>query len=211
MTSVRQLPTTNTDELVWCRFKDGSERDFAVLFERYGNLLLNYGLTVESDRDLVKDAIQELFITLWQQRQQLATVNSVKFYLISSLRRSLLRQKKSLRRERTDQEAYWLTNNDAAPPADSPLLVSEQTTAQARVLTEAVNQLPKRQREAIFLRFYEAMSYDDIGIIMSLNYQVVRNLVHRAVKSLRGQLTRFRPVFFDALLLVCLLLTGGLC
>ena len=186
----------NVDEMVWHRFKTGSEHDFALLFERYSTPLLKYGLTLEADRDRVKDAIQELFIGLWQQRQQVAEVRSVRFYLLSSLRRALLRQKATDRRLRHDQTAYIRSTDGWTSPADHQLLTSEQCTTQEGLLARAVNDLPKRQREAIFLRFYEALPYDDIAVIMSLGYQVVRNLVHRAVKTLRQQLSRFHPIFF---------------
>jgi RNA polymerase sigma factor (sigma-70 family) len=199
---VDTLLPDNTDEMVWHRFRTGSERDFALLFERYSTSLLKYGLTLESDRDRVKDAIQDLFVQLWQQRQHSAEVNAVKPYLMTSLRRSLLRQKTTTRRLGEEMSAYLRTISDNTPAADETLLSAEQRSVREQLLTGAVNDLPKRQREAVFLRFYEAMSYEDIGAIMSLGYQVVRNLVHRAVKTLRQQLIRFRPAFLDVLSLL---------
>ena len=194
------------DELVWHRFKTGSERDFARLFERYSTLLFKYGLTIESDRDLVKDSIQDLFVALWQQRRQLAEVKSVKIYLITALRRSLLKHKVANRRTKQQQTDYAFSIDAESHPADGALLSLESTALQDELLMNAVNQLPNRQREAVFLRFYEALSYEEISTVMTLGYQVVRNLVHRAVKTLRSELARFRLVFLDALSVTTLLL-----
>ena len=194
----------DTDEMLWYRFKTGSERDFARLFDRYSNLLFSYGLTIESDRDLVKDCIQDLFVALWQQRRQLADVKSVKIYLITALRRSLLKHKVASRRTKQQQADYAVSANVSSCPADGALLSLENVALQDQLLMKAVNQLPNRQREAVFLRFYEALSYEEISAVMSLGYQVVRNLVHRAMKTLRSELARFRAVFLDILAVVAL-------
>ena len=52
-------------------------------------------------------------------------------------------------------------------------------------ITQALNQLSKRQKEAIYLKFYTEMDYQQIAEIMQLNYQSVRNLVHASLKKLR--------------------------
>lgn len=53
------------------------------------------------------------------------------------------------------------------------------------LLRDALNALAPRQKEAIYLRFFEGLNYNEISGIMELNYQSARNLIHRAVEQVR--------------------------
>ena len=57
---------------------------------------------------------------------------------------------------------------------------------QKEVLLAALDELSPRQREIIYLRFYQNLSYEEIADIMDLNYQTSRNLLYKAIRSLRG-------------------------
>jgi RNA polymerase sigma factor (sigma-70 family) len=65
------------------------------------------------------------------------------------------------------------------------IIESEMAEEQAHQLQEAMRELPDRQREALYLRYYQDMDYRDICAIMDINYQSVRNLVASAIRSLR--------------------------
>ena len=64
-------------------------------------------------------------------------------------------------------------------------LIAQQTDAeqQARLL-RALNDLSKRQREALYLKFFDGFSYEHIAEVMSFNPQSGRNLVFNALKTL---------------------------
>ncbi|RZK52474.1 MAG: sigma-70 family RNA polymerase sigma factor [Hymenobacter sp.] len=79
-------------------------------------------------------------------------------------------------------------------------LIAQQTDAeQGQRLLAALNQLSKRQREALYLRFFDDFSYERIAEVMALNIQSVRNLIFRALQVLRQVLA--------SLLLLCLVRT----
>ena len=52
-------------------------------------------------------------------------------------------------------------------------------------IANAINQLPARQKEIIYLKIYKGLSYEEISEIMEINYQVVRNLLCQALKTFR--------------------------
>jgi RNA polymerase sigma factor (sigma-70 family) len=54
---------------------------------------------------------------------------------------------------------------------------------------KAVRQLPARQQEIVFLRFFEKLSYEQISDVTGLDYQVLRNTIYRSVKTLQKQLS----------------------
>ena len=53
-------------------------------------------------------------------------------------------------------------------------------------ITEALNNLSSRQREAIYLRYFEELDFDTIAIIMDMNVQSVRNTLHRGLQAMRN-------------------------
>ena len=80
------------DGLLWKEMKEGNEFAFREIFDIYSDLLFQYGTTIGSDRELIKDSVQELFITLWTHRNTIGNARSVKYYLFFSLRRIILKK-----------------------------------------------------------------------------------------------------------------------
>ncbi len=73
---------TNREEknsILWREMKEGNEFAFREIFELFSNPLFQYGWTIVKDRELVKDCVQELFISLWVNRQSIGTARSVKY------------------------------------------------------------------------------------------------------------------------------------
>jgi RNA polymerase sigma factor (sigma-70 family) len=175
-----------SDASLWAQFKEGDAEAFRLMYERYNNILFKYGLSVINDREIVKDAMQDLFVELWKKRGNLSIANSVKFYLLISLRRLLIQKSKDEQKRNGNLKLFnWQIFEDKSPAIIEKMIHAENQHAQALVLNEGLKSLPSRQREVIFLRFYQDLDYKDVGIIMNLSYQVVRNTIHKAVKSLR--------------------------
>jgi RNA polymerase sigma factor (sigma-70 family) len=69
------------------------------------------------------------------------------------------------------------------------ILINEETNIQLQQqIARILNGLPKRQREILFLKYYDGWSYGQISEISGIKYQSVVNHVHRAVTQIRGEL-----------------------
>jgi len=53
------------------------------------------------------------------------------------------------------------------------------------MILRALNKLPPRQKEIIYLKIYKGLNYEEISEVMSINYQVVRNLLCQALKTFK--------------------------
>ena len=177
----------------------GDAEALSVLFEVYYDPLYYYGLKLTGDEELVKDCIQNLFQKLWRRREGLRALQVVKAYLFKALRRHLGDETKLLRQHRHLLPAY--TDSFEVTYSHEEFLIAQQGDAeQSARLLAALNQLSKRQREALYLKFYDGFSYERIAEVMSLNTQSVRNLVFNALQTLR-------KVMVLALMLVLMLAT----
>ena len=166
-----------------------------ILYRRYYDLLLNYGLKIYPDKELVKDCIQDLFVKLHLSRKLSNTI-CVKTYLLKALR-NLLTDKLSSIKETEDVEkvCFNLTIDNFALSAlfkqnDEELKLSRQ-------LLNAYHQLPANQREAIYLRYVKGLPYREMAEVLDIAPQSSINLVSRALTKLRAimQLEKIILVF----------------
>jgi RNA polymerase sigma factor (sigma-70 family) len=175
------------EEELWLAFQRGEERAFAYLFHTYYNDLYHYALKIGRDEALAKDVLQELFASVWRTRAQLGAVKAIKPYLMKSLRRAVLR---ALSRQKS-----LLAKARQSPVPDiifSPeevVIRDESSSTRRGLVLQQLNGLSPRQREVIYLRYYDELSYDEIAQVMGLHYQSVMNHLHKALKALRSNQT----------------------
>lgn len=176
---------TATDEELWNSFRAGKKKAISELFLRYHADLYRYGLKINQNQDVVHDSIQELFLKLWSKKDVLDHVNAVKKYLIVSLRRIIISQLRTYEaRERRENE-YFGQPYQSYFNAEDKIIKSETDQERKRLLREAVATLTERQREILFLKYFEGFENREIAEIMDLSYQRVRNLLHEAIVRLR--------------------------
>lgn len=164
----------------------GDSQALATLFEVYYDALFHYGLKLAGDEELVKDCIQNLFQKLWRRHENLRSVQVVKPYLFKALRRHIGDETKLLRQHRLLPS--YSDTFDVTYSYEDFLIKQQNTQEQSQQLLAALNKLSKRQREALYLKFFDGFSYEKISEVMSLNIQSVRNLVFMALQALRKAL-----------------------
>ena len=177
-----QFSTLSEDQTLWDNFRGGDSVAYADLITKYSKVLFRYGIRFIGDDDLVKDCIQDVFLELWNRRERINSTASVKSYLLKALRLRIFREK-----------AKWNTaqelDNDYCFNIEFNIeerLIDEQTSTENRLKIERVlNSLPKRQKEVLYLRFYEGLDHDKISQVMQLSKQSVYNLLHEAINHLR--------------------------
>ncbi len=175
-----------SDSELWQRFKRGEESAYAQIFRTNYPSMRSYGLKFEHNVAVVEDCIQEVFLQLWQRRDSLSPVDNIKPYLLKSVRRKVIRQGASQKAKRL--LAGILSQEYAFEVVFSPeqeLIQTQASQEKTAQLQAQLDRLPARQKEILYLLFYQGMSYEEIGVVMSLNYQSARNLVHRAIKLLK--------------------------
>ncbi|UCS91800.1 sigma-70 family RNA polymerase sigma factor [Echinicola marina] len=180
---------------IWREFQQGSELALAKIFKLYAHNLFNYGRQITAHEDLVNDAIQDVFYQLIKSKHKISTANSIKYYLFSSFRRRLMRLLKQKRKmiceENIEKEGQFLMSIDP----DYHSIQTMFTLDQKKVLEEACNQLPVRQREILSLYFFEGLSYKEIASVMDFSQvKSARKLLYRALDSLNTRLHKHKDI-----------------
>lgn len=176
-------PAYMNDSVLWDAFRGGDEKALVTIFNRFLQPLYNYGYKLNKDKELVKDTIQELFAELWQKRERLGETDSIKLYLFKSLRRKLNRLNSKLQKQILKIVSL---EQEHTTPSHEFALIAEQTSQEQRERVMAMlNKLTRREREVIFLRYFEELECSEIAQIMDLSKQAVYNLVHHALDHFR--------------------------
>lgn len=178
------------DQQLWQSLKDGREDALERIYREHVDALLRYGRQFSTDVNLVQDCIHDLFVELWRNRSGLGDNDNIRPYLLVALRRKVIRRIKKLQKTQNEwdnKEVEFL----AIPAIDASIIDREISEANSTALKKAMTQLSKRQREALYLKYFEEMSYEEICEALEINYQSVRNLVSAGLKALRKYMTIF--------------------
>ena len=154
---------------------------FEAIYLKYYATLLVYGKTMTAHEQLIEDAIQELFLVIWQNGESLLIKSSFENYLFVAFRNNLI---KKIKKQRLSE-----LNFDVAVEIDETVSLEE-----TQQLKEWLEKLPPSQKEVIFLRYYQNKSYLEISEILNISYQVARNFAYRGIKFLKKNMKRMHSV-----------------
>lgn len=177
---------------LWMRFVEGDDKAYAELYNLYIDDLFAYGMHFTPDRESVKDCIQEVFISLYNNRSKKRKVGNIKCYLFTSLKNELFDLfKKSVEYYQIETIEPVFTVGYSVEDLFVKTEIDQYNIAKVK---EVLQSLTPRQNEVLYYRYVEEMSYDEIGELMQMNYQSVRNLIHRSILKAREIVPRY--VFF---------------
>lgn len=179
-------PELKDENHLWQLMLQGDKTALAELMDYYLDALYNYGIRFSVNRTLVEDCIQDLFIGIWQRRDFLNAPLNLKSYLFSSLRRMVLRKAKQLKK----LPVVFINENeyhgfDFEFSIEHSMIQQEESRITANKINDLIAALPKRQKEIIYLKFFENLSREEIADIMQISPQAVSNLLQKALKNMR--------------------------
>ncbi|MEA5429299.1 RNA polymerase sigma factor [Arcicella lustrica] len=172
------------DYSLWNALKQGDKDALSTLYFHFYNHLYEYGYRLCQDEHLVKDKIQDLFVKLWVKRDTLAQEVNVQSYLLGSLRNSLNEQYRTETNRGKIIQLYKNTLENEFS-LEFELIKLEQETINVNKLHEALSLLTPKQREVIYLRYFEEVSYEEIAKVMDIQTKAVYKLSARALERLK--------------------------
>lgn len=173
---------------VWDQFRSGDHSAFSTLYQHFVQPLYAYSLGVTNDKELIKDCLHDLFVELWRNHATLGPTTSVKFYLMASIKRKLIRHMETSLKHMNHHSNYMRDFVEEEMSQESLLVKYEDEVMANKRLKECMNMLSKRQREAISLRFFHNMDTDQISNSMRINPQSVYNLIFGALRVMKDRM-----------------------
>ncbi|QIH35476.1 RNA polymerase sigma-70 factor [Sphingobacterium sp. DR205] len=167
------------------------EQAFGHLYERYFPLLFIYAHKIISDEEVVKDILQDVFVSLWS-KTSLEINTSFSSYIYAAVRFQLFDyiDKQKVRKGYADSLQHFLDQGEYS--TDNYLLEKE---LQQQIEKEIMN-LPPKMREIFILSRQQEKSYEEIAKQSNVSLNTVRKQVSNALKIMRSKFTLLFFTFF---------------
>ncbi|MBK9257633.1 MAG: sigma-70 family RNA polymerase sigma factor [Saprospiraceae bacterium] len=173
-----------TDEQLWSELIKGNQKALGQIYDLHADSLIRYGRRFTDDLTVIEDCIHDLFVNIWKNKSGLSMTNSIIKYLCVALRRDIIRRINQSHSTISTVSLEDVSFNSTISAED--IIINEESSAEDGVrLKNAFKILSSRQKEAVYLRYYEELDYEQICEIMDINYQSVRNLISKAIIQMR--------------------------
>lgn len=169
--------------MLWNLFLEGDERAYARIYKLYAQEMYSYGLLFTTNTELAKDCLHDVFVKIHRNRNNLSGVDNIKLYLFMAMKNRMFDifcKNKELYHNETVEPVFSLDFT-----AEEEIINHEEQQYLSVKMQQMLDTLTPRQKEVLYYKYVENLSYDEIGNIMQMNYQSVLNLVQRSLKKLR--------------------------
>ena len=175
--------TQDESYIKWKLFLEGDDQAYSWIYTHYIQVLYNYGLQITPDSEIVKDCIQDVFVKIYKAKKKLTVPQNPKVYLMIALKNNIYN---TFNQERLQKNyAFSLYQTEEQLTVKNEFIDQEALHEEMNNIKRMMKILTPRQREVIYYRFIEELSYDDICQIMGLNYQSAYNLLQRSLQKIR--------------------------
>ncbi|MDQ6813791.1 MAG: sigma-70 family RNA polymerase sigma factor [Bacteroidota bacterium] len=163
----------------------GSDIEYEQLYKSYFKKFFNYGKKFTKDACLVEDSIQEVFLDAWHKRIKAVEIQSPNSYYFSSFRYILFKKiKQAINTIELDQQ-----DDEPEFSVEQKMIAGEISSEQLMKIQEGLKKLTSRQREAIFLRFYEGLSFEEVAAVLNISVKATYKIMARSLENLRENMS----------------------
>lgn len=171
------------DMELWHAFQEGIEGAYEKIYRENVKAMYGYGMHICNNHIIVEDAIQDVFVNLYSRKSRLSIVKNIRVYLLISLRNAIYNAKKNQIETFTLDLVQPSLNSEV--DAEHMLIEKEKSDNYKILIARMEELLTARQKQALYLRYIEQLSYDEIALLMNINAQSVKNTIQATLKKIR--------------------------
>jgi RNA polymerase sigma factor (sigma-70 family) len=186
------LNNLHEDNALINQIKSGNYDAFTLLYNKYIRQLTQYGLKFNADLPVIQDCLHDVFVWLWTNRYKVTIHHSVKSYLFKAVRTSILHILEKNNKLTTLGNEYHF---DLELSPESLMLQNEDRKQIREQIESLLCKLTAKQKEVIYLRYYEGLNFEDIAQNMNLSVKASYKLMGRAIATLRENVPSSRVLF----------------
>lgn len=159
-----------------------TKQDFKLLFEQYYNPLCNFASTILYDSAKAEDAVQDVFVKMWQNKERLADMDNQKAYLFQATRNKSIEYLRKLKSDKkisaeNERRIEMSSTIDIDNEADKYLLKEK--------LFNSIRQLPPKCRNVFTMSKINGLTYTEIAEELDISPKTVENQIGKALRLLR--------------------------
>ena len=170
--------------------------DFEQLFREHYQNLCSYVFFYLKDHAASEEVVQEVFLTLWQKRNELNITSSIKAYLYRAARNHSLNVIKHIN-VRENYKEHNERNRAETEGRGEKILEAKELEVR---IENAVNLLPPERKRIFMMSRYEDMKYREIADELNISVKTVESQMGKALKFMKEQLVDYLPLWLYMLL-----------
>lgn len=173
--------TKLSDEDLLKLVSQGDQNAFGIIFEKYWKRLYSYAYRIYREEEICEDVVQEIFISLWNNSQNILILN-LEAYLLKSVKYKISNHIRSLKFTKDHLDVL------------EGIIVSQKSINDVEYkefesgIMEKINKLSPKCREVFVLSRIEYLSNSEIAARLNLSIHTVEKHISNALKELRGNL-----------------------
>jgi len=169
---------------IWQKFMEGDDAALSSIYFEFFDMLLNFGMKYSSDRFLVEDCIQNLFVDLLKNRKNQRSVVNIRFYLLKALRNQMASEQRKTKKLLLVDEPVE-ADFSFSYSVENSLISREADEMRSSFLKMVMAGLTPRQKEALYLKFNCGFDYNQISELMQISVESTRTMVYRTLKTIK--------------------------
>ena len=181
------------------RIANGDREAFADMYNAYLKNLYRYIFLIAGSHETSEEIIQSTFVKIWENRERLAGVVSLKSYVFRTAKNLLFDQ---IRRSQVESRILELVTPQTeiySDNSDSKIIYNQYLS----IIEDAFNQLPNKRRQIVELRTKEDLSLDEIAETLKISKSVVKKQLYRGLDTVREYIKKHGELTISILLLIC--------
>ncbi len=173
---------------IFKKIKKGNEEAIDYIFNTYYTSLCIFANKYVENIDVAEDIVQELFIKIWEKREQLNINTSLKSYLFQSVNNSCLNHLKHLKiRDNYKKQINYCKTDEF----NNDILVEEELNLR---IYNSIESLPKKCKIIFKLSRFKGLKHKEIAENLSISIKTVKVQIGKALKILRHDLQDYLPL-----------------
>lgn len=172
------------DQYIWEEFKNGEEYALSYVYNQNIDFLFCFGKRISKDEDFILDVIQDLFYELIRTKKNLGKTDNIRLYLLKSFRRKLIRELQRKQKQSGSNDEIEI-QPDIVFSVEEDIISTEENSKRLEIIRQGMKELNQKQREVLYYKFTLGFDYTQISEIMQVTNDSARQLVSRAIASLK--------------------------
>ncbi|WP_234364045.1 RNA polymerase sigma-70 factor [Lunatibacter salilacus] len=173
----------NSDQDLLISLRQGDIKAFDELYHRYAKKLMAFALKFFTNKEIAEEAVQEIFIRIWERRRELDENKSFKSYLFQAVKFYMfnyIRDRKKCCCYEEVSEAAFLRENSVEEQ-----IHYEELEATAKLFIE---KLPMVQQQVFRLNKFDGLTPQEIAERMNLSKRTIEHHIYLATKTVKSEL-----------------------
>ena len=169
----------------------GDSHSYTEIFERYNRLLLRHAFRLLSNDDEAYDVVQDVFLQLWQKREEITFKSSLSAYMYTAVKNRIFKlfaHQEVVLRYTQSISTFMVEGYNIV---EDVLLEKELSD----LISKEIEALPPKMREVFLLNKKEELSYKEIADRLNISDQTAKQQVYKAMKILKPKIDRFLSIF----------------